>query len=101
MDEVEQATHSPGPWTMCLDGTRTGRWFTIIGRLNYYDDGSAQEIARTDTVAVNDSVLSEEAWIPTELGTEIEANARLIASAPELLSSLETIVKLIRWGTWG
>lgn len=68
--------HVPGPWTYQVDGTSfkirsTGEDWTNIASDPSYDDGSA--------------VLYR---------AQIKANARLIASAPELLEALKSIANL-------
>lgn len=63
-NQSERVGHTPGPWHYSPDGTAR---FTICGdgwRLAKLDDNS---------------------------GENVEANARLIAAAPELLDTLKTI----------
>lgn len=65
-------SHTPGPWLFCDDsGPHRNIW------------AEARMIARVD----GDEVDCEAA----------DANARLIASAPELLQALERAVALIAW----
>ena len=87
---------TPGPWRVEPDGTGTGRWFTITGRQDYYDDGSPQEIARTDAYEVRNADI----WEPTELAAEIEANAHLLAAAPDLLGAAQATVAMLLCRRW-
>ena len=67
--------HTPEPWKVYNDGTKTFVASSSAGRVvavGLYDES-------TDT--------------PSE---EIEANARLISASPELLSAAETAVEIIR-----
>jgi len=67
---MTQATHTPGPWH--IDGTATGKDLDV-----YNWEG---RIAMIDTHTA-------------ELPEVMEANARLIAAAPNLLAALETLLE--------
>jgi len=67
------ARHTPGPWVVSDDGLVTGR----DGRVRF---------AGTPSIDIFDA--SE--W-PSELATEAQANARLIAAAPDLLAALKEL----------
>ena len=67
--------HTPEPWKVYSDGTKTFVASSSAGRV----------------VAVG--LYDESADTPIE---EVDANARLIAAAPELLSAAETAVEIIR-----
>lgn len=71
--------HTPGPWyALGLDFAKTKVWEVVAG-------------PKSDTV-VELSLFSENA----------EADAKLIAAAPELLAACELALKdMIRWGIFG
>lgn len=83
---MSPAEHTPAPWI--AEPSTTGRegYFGIMAAsthgLNYV------------------TMIQPNPHIGADAATAT-ANAHVIAAAPELLASLETIVKLIRWGTWG
>jgi hypothetical protein len=68
-------THTPGPWSICDDGTEDEPMLKVVGRT------ARHEIALCCTGAV-----------PQE---EETANARLIAAAPEMLATLRTALNWI------
>ncbi len=67
MTNANKATHTPGPWNYLYDGRGDHTIVDAYGR-----------------------VLAVTWGVPIDRGTE-EANARLIASAPELLEALEDV----------
>lgn len=69
----KQATHTPGPWTVVRNGDSNAL-------IRYSDGENASYIAQC-----NDLQLCP------EHGT-VEANARLIAAAPDLLAALEELL---------
>lgn len=69
--------HTQGPWEMFDNGTDT------VGIVRYAEDSSYND--GRDSVII--CLFKEDGLIPTELATQ-EANARLIAAAPELLAAL-------------
>jgi hypothetical protein len=71
--------HTPGPWNIRTEGTMTGRGPEIFADGAYYDDGSEFVIAQ---------LFSADADV-------IDANARLIAAAPELLEALKGALALL------
>lgn len=74
---MSEAKHTPGPWEFCLHDPHS-QWFGNIIGVYGVVDGSKN--IRTITCQ-------------TKYGTldECEANARLIASAPDLLDTLDRI----------
>lgn len=75
---LETGSHTPGPWEV---GPMNGKPSVI-----YADDYDAPVIAQ----------MAE--WIP-DAAKQQEANARLIAAAPELLQALQNLVSDIDDGT--
>jgi hypothetical protein len=73
---MSQAKHTPGPWLTDRNNVHTGQIATIHHCLN------------NDWVEV-----WTDKWAETGLGeAEQEANARLIAAAPELLEALQALL---------
>lgn len=73
-------THTPGPWRVTADGYIAGQGFVPIRtpyRENAFKDGPARS---------------------GHPEAEVQANARLIAAAPELLEALEACLDAI--GSW-
>lgn len=85
---IETEKHTPGPWTWRIDGTNTGRGPVIYTEGEYYDDGAPREIAELETSETNPS---RKRWRRGRYAGQIEANARLIAVAPELLALAESL----------
>ena len=81
--------HTPGPWRVAVDGTHTARHPVILGEPNYYDDGSPREIAQLEHIETDED---GRGLRRTDNAAEVEANARLIAIAPRLLTALEAAV---------
>lgn len=68
------SSYTPGPWkVMDFDGSRDAHWFPI----------------RAETVPYV-AMVAEVAGMPTP-NVETQANARLIAAAPELVAALEEL----------
>lgn len=76
----EQGKHTPGPWREGEGG--------MLSRLNVWA-GAAYQIAQVKRFPAADVVRQIRA------DAEAEANARLIAAAPELLEMLTRCVKLL------
>lgn len=75
--QAKQTKHTPGPWHIDLmDSAVTDSWYTING-------GNFGGIATLD---IPDKTDYPEAWAFNE------ANARLIAAAPEMLEALKNLV---------
>ncbi len=73
--------HTQGPWEMFDNGTNTA------GIVRYAEDSSYND--GRDSVII--CLFKEDGLIPTELAAQ-EANARLIAAAPELLEALKDMM---------
>lgn len=93
-DTVTETPWTPGPWSVRTDGTSSGRGPVVYVAGEYYDDGSELEIAEVGITEVNERTMGDPAdnWIRQENASELEANARLIAAAPELVAALEGTV---------
>lgn len=68
--------HTPAPWHACKDGCTCGLIWSLCGNINI-------ATAHWSNNAARDDWNSRETW-PVSLDTA-QANARLIAAAPELL----------------
>lgn len=73
--------HTAGPWKIAGQSTNDGEGFII--------ESDARTIGWTSSGGLNDD--GEEI-----LGSEEQANARLIAAAPELLEHLQNIIEMAR-----
>ena len=78
--------HTQGPWETFDNGTDTA------GIVRYSEDSSYND--GRDSIII--CLFKEDGLIPTELAAQ-EANARLIAAAPELLAALENAVNMLRF----
>ncbi len=91
--------HTPGPWEIRIEGTGSGRSPVIVDPNNTCTDGSNVEIAELPTTEVNPR---GEGWVTSDDGPEwreeIEANAALIAAAPELLEAAIDFVNKVETG---
>jgi len=80
---MSQAKHTPGPWLTDRNNVHTGQIATVHHCLN------------NDWVEV-----WTDKWAETGLGeAEQEANARLIAAAPELLDALRSMLVQFNFNT--
>jgi hypothetical protein len=75
-----KASHTPGPWKCPIE---TDRQVSDKGRLNLF---VSRDTADEPTIAVVQSTRNEVSY------EEAESNARLIASAPELLEAAKQAV---------
>lgn len=87
---MDEQLHTPGPWKIEIDGTNSGRWPHIRTTGPYFDDGSERTIAELECIRV---VSKGRRWQKTPDADEIEANASLIAAAPELLAACKFVQK--------
>lgn len=89
-----EARHTPGPWTIKVYGTGSGRGPTIIDLKQTCTDGSYVEIAELPTTEVNPN---GKGWETSENGPEwreeVEANANLIVVAPDMKKALDLWMK--------
>lgn len=76
--------HTPGPWKHYVTHPLSGAvWFVVTDKDGY---GPIIDVGGKD----NNGQIAEAKYLITD-GNEIEANARLIAAAPELLEVLEAV----------
>jgi hypothetical protein len=85
----KQETHTPGPWTTSRSthGTWIGHWIKKVGWAGHVaslPDHMEQDGVQCGSIAGQDKTQGE-----------IDANARLIASAPELLEQCKLFEKLL------
>ena len=76
--------HTPGPWEATRSAANRKRW-SIFG-----NEWNGSERNRYKT-----SVAETSNWLSTDPPEEVEANARLIAAAPELLEALMGLMRRV------
>lgn len=74
--------HTPGPWEAVPSASRRHHWDI------YGSEWNGSEPNRYKT-----SVAQTSNWMPSDPPEESEANARLIAAAPELLEAVKALVE--------
>ena len=82
------AAHTPGPWSIVIDGTCSAAWPHITGA-----SGTIAELATTHvekTTRGNPGTFQKkpQRFKPGVAQDQVMANAHLIATAPELLTQL-------------
>lgn len=83
--KTKTVTHTPGPWTCC--GNRPGYFPSVHLGPHVEVDGNCR----------SQVVVNCQSWTPGGIESdECEANARLIAAAPDLLMALKTAEKIIQ-----
>ena len=87
--------HTPGPWRTVVDGTGSGRWIAVVADDWEFDDGSPHELFRSETIQTSTTDSIEDGWEDVEDADTIRANARLIADAPRLASTVSLLVEAL------
>lgn len=77
-----------GVWKVREEGTNSGRWLEIYIEGEHYSDGSEFVIAECGSIK---SKPNGKNWVRTDEAGVIEANARLIAAAPEMVWALKDV----------
>lgn len=91
---MSKTKFTPGPWLIGVEGTSTGRGPEVYVAGEYYDDGSEFVVAEC---GVTEARLSGKGrWKRKEDADTRDANAHLIAAAPDLYASLSEMVAI--WG---
>jgi len=93
---MSESKHTPGPWRWEIDGTMSGRGPVILSE-EKYDDGSPRQLAELETSETNHGA-KRARWRRQPDADEIEANARLIAAAPDLLAACKAVEHQLRTG---
>ena len=97
------AGHTPGPWSVKIEGTMTGAWATVYQECVDPNTGEDwdRELFRSDIAHVRKQSTYQmqsgwgelhetpDQWELTDDGSEHLANARLIAAVPDLLAACE------------
>lgn len=86
---------TPGLWKIRVAGTSTGRGPEVYCEGAHYDDGSEFVVAEC---GVSEATGGGKRWKRTADADAIEANAYLIAAAPDLLAACRAVVwRLPKW----
>ncbi len=91
------AKHTPGPWSVRISGTMTGRGPEVYREGAHYDDGSEFVIAECGVSETANHGTGM--WKRTVSSGAIGANSRLIAAAPDLLAAANAICHAIAFAT--
>lgn len=83
------ARHTPGPWLIRTGGTMTGRGPEVYVEGEHYDDGAEFVVA---DCGCSEATGGKRRWKRTPDADAIEANARLIAAAPDGLALARLVV---------
>lgn len=81
-------THTPGPWKLARNGSHAGRIAVVHGCMN--PDPSSDKYGWLE--------IWSRSWVGHDTPQHMEANARLIAAAPELYDVLCDIVGWLEQG---
>jgi hypothetical protein len=87
---MSETKHTPGPWLVKYAETRV-RWPVIYVKDDTYEDGEHEIAEINDHVAQNINTSIKPQWVAHPDKAEGEANARLIAAAPDLLAACRVV----------
>jgi len=90
----EQVKHTPGRWLIQYAETSV-RWPVIVVKDDTYEGGEHEIAEVCDHVATNHGTSIKPRWVGHPDREEGEANARLIAAAPDLLAACRAVDKLV------
>lgn len=94
MNTTHAVSHTPGPWAISTDNTPWTEGDAEIAHANGEPFGLT--LILTDILDADGEVVARCEWEPgstVERQAELEANARLIAAAPEMLEALRALVE--------